>query len=171
MSIYKLTCAETGKNYYGSTGNDIKRRKGSGWYKCACKDFVNAKLEVLEYIEDKEERLKKENYYITNFDCVNIDRAIGLTQKEYNKLSYIKNGERQKEPNKEYRKKIVEEKKHYCSLCENAFQSPKKLTRHIEGYRHKLKQESFDKYGDSWKEHYLEDNKKKYNEKRKMKNK
>ena len=165
MSIYKLTCAETGKNYYGSTGNDIKRREGSGWYKCACKDFINPKLEVLEHIEDETERLHKENYYIENFDCININRAVGLTQQEYNKLEYIKNGEKKKEPNKEYRKKIVEEKKYYCSLCDIAFQSPKKLTRH-EGHRHKLKQESFNKYGDSWKEHYLNDNKKKYQEKR-----
>ena len=164
MSVYKLTCAETGKIYYGSTGNSISRRKCSGWNTCECKDFINPKLEVLEHIEDKEERLKREDYYILNFDCVNKVRAVGLSQKEYNKLEYIKNGEKKKEPNKEYRKKIIEEKRHYCSLCDIAFQAPKKLIRHQEGHRHKLKQQSFDKYGDSWKEHYHNDNKKRYNE-------
>lgn len=76
---------------------------------------------------------------------------------------------KKKEPNKEYRKKIIEEKRHYCSLCNIAFQAPKRLIRHQEGYRHKLKQQSFEKYGDSWKEHYHNDNKKRYNEIRKGK--
>ncbi len=171
MSVYKLTCAETGKIYYGSTGNDIKKRENKGWYKCSCKDFINPKLEVLEHVEDETERLIRENYYIENFDCVNVNRSVGLTQKEYAKLAYIKNGEKQKEPNKLYRKKVIEEKRNYCSLCDIAFYTPKKLKLHTEGYRHQLKQQSFNKYGDSWKEHYLNDNKKKYNEKRRVKNK
>tara|TARA_R110001592_G_C12736745_1_gene710458 strand:- start:45 stop:551 length:507 start_codon:yes stop_codon:yes gene_type:complete len=166
MSIYKLTCCKTGKTYYGSTGNDMDRRQQSGWYSCACKDFVNPTLEVLEHIEDEKERLKKENYYIENFECVNINRAVGLTDKEYNKLEYAKNGEANKEKNIKYRKKIIEEKRHYCSLCDIAFQSPKKLIRHEEGYRHKLKKESYDKYGENWKEFYLEDNKKRYEKNR-----
>ncbi len=165
MSVYKITC-ETGKIYYGSTSNTIKRRTEQGWYGCACKDFINPTIEELHIIEDKAERLLKEDYYINNFECVNFNRAIGLTQKEYNKLEYIKNGEKKKEVNKEYRKKIVEDKRYYCSLCDLSFQAPKKLIRHEEGYRHQLKKKSFDKYGENWKEHYLEDNKKRYEETR-----
>tara|TARA_R110001592_G_scaffold180365_1_gene422599 strand:+ start:88 stop:594 length:507 start_codon:yes stop_codon:yes gene_type:complete len=163
MSIYKLTCNKSGDVYYGSTGNSIARRKNQGWSSCACKNFVNPKMEVLEHIENKDERLIREDYYIQNFDCVNIIRAKGLTPREYSKLEYIKNGERKKETNIKYRKKIIEEKRNYCSLCDIAFQTPSKLQRHIDGYRHQLKQKSYDKYGDDWKQYYLQDNKDRYN--------
>ena len=50
MSVYKKTC-ETGKVYYGSTGNDISVRENKGHYHCSCRDFINPKMEVLEYIK------------------------------------------------------------------------------------------------------------------------
>ena len=153
MSVYKLTCAETGKIYYGSTGNNMKRRKGSGWTSCECKNFINPILEVLDNIENKEERLLKENDYIINNECVNKKRA--------GKQDKVKQ-------NKEIRIRIIEEKRFYCSLCNIAFQAPKKLVRHQEGFRHKLKQESYDKYGDDWKLNYLIDNKKRYNNNRRV---
>ena len=171
MSIYKLTCSETGNYYYGSTGNDIKVRKNKGWNSCACKNFINPTIEIMEYVKDKNERLKRENDYILNNECININRALGLTQEQYNKIHYQKNGEKNKEPNKEYRKKIVKEKKFHCELCDLSFQAPSKLIRHNEGFRHKLKQDSFNKYGDNWKEHYFIDNKKRYNKNRNIKNK
>lgn len=171
MSIYKLTCAETGKIYYGSTGNDIKKRENKGWYKCSCKDFINPKLEVLEHVEDETERLIRENYYIENFDCVNHNRSVGLTQKEYQKEYRIKNKEKRKEDNRLHRQKVIDEKRYYCSLCNVACITSKALTKHSEGYRHQLKQQSFNKYGDSWKEHYIIDNKKKYQATRKLLNK
>ena len=36
----------------------------------------------------------------------------------------------------------MREKKFYCELCDLCFQAPSKLTRHKEGYRHKLKYET-----------------------------
>ena len=165
MSVYKITC-ETGKVYYGSTGNTLKRRKEQGWYNCACKDFINPVVEELHSIEDKSKRLLKENYYIDNFKCVNINRAVGMTMKERNKFDYMLYGEDRKEANIAYRKMVVEEKRHYCSLCDFAYHTPLKLTRHKEGYRHQLKQKSYDKYGEDWKKYYLEDNKARYDLKR-----
>jgi len=48
MFIYKLTCSETNKVYYGATKNTPKYRKARGHYKCACKDFINPKIETIE---------------------------------------------------------------------------------------------------------------------------
>ena len=71
MSVYKKTC-ETGLVYYGSTKNELSVRENKGHYRCACKDFINPTMEVLEYIEDAELRYQRELYYIRNFPCVNI---------------------------------------------------------------------------------------------------
>jgi len=67
-------------------------------------------------------------------------------------------------------KKIVEEKRFYCNICNFAARSKGKLKRHQDGYRHQLKYQSFLKYGDDWKKYYLIDNKKRYNMNRKLKN-
>ena len=163
--VYKLTC-ETGKVYYGSTKHNIEYRKDKRWYKCACKDFINPKIEV---VEECENYLEREDYYINNYECINTNRAIGLTKEEYRKDNYEKNKERNNNYTINYRKKIVEEKKFYCELCDLCFQAPSKLTRHKEGKRHKLKYESYLKYGDNWKEHYLKDNSKRYAETKKNK--
>ena len=72
MSVYKKTC-ETGKVYFGSTGNDIQIREKKGHYNCSCKDFINPVMEVLEYIDDPKLRYERELYYINTFDCVNVD--------------------------------------------------------------------------------------------------
>ena len=155
MSVYKLTCSKTNKVYYGSTKNDIKFRRGKGHKKCACSDFITPKLELVEKVSDLNKLEERELYYIKNFDCVNVNG------KGNNKPSEetLKKRKQQKIIN---RKKVIEEKRHYCDLCKIAFQSNKKLIRHIEGYRHKLKNECFLKYGDTWKEHYLIDNQEKY---------
>ena len=163
MSVYKKTCGKTGRIYYGSTGNDIKIREEKGHYKCSCGDFVNAKMEVLEYIEDKQLRYERELYYIRNFECVNISGK--GRDPEYRE----KNKEKINESIHKNRKRIYEEKLHDCTLCDITFLSNQKLKRHIDGYRHKLKYQSFLKYGDDWREHYLDDNKKKYNETRRIK--
>ena len=161
MSVYKLTCAETGKVYFGSTGHDINHRRSKGWYHCTCKDFINPKMEVLEHIEDTTERLNKELEYIQNNDCVN-KSGKGLDKSPEAKA-------RKKEADTLYAKRIIEEKKFYCDLCQFAFPCLGKLNKHYNSYRHKLRLESFEKYGDKWKEHYLQDNKKRYNENRKKK--
>ena len=161
--VYKLTC-ETGNVYYGSTKHNIEYRKDKGWYHCACKDFINPKIEV---VEECENYLEREDYYINNYECINNNRAIGLTQKEYMK-EYVKNGKK-KVSDKKYQEKVYSEKKYYCELCDINCSSSYSKNKHNQGKRHKLKYESYLKYGDNWKEHYINDNRKRYAETKKNK--
>ena len=154
MPIYRLICSETGDIYYGATKHTIEHRRSKGHYHCSCKNFVNPKLELVEDC-DIDILYEREKYYIKNFPCVN------RYQKGYTPLTEEKK-EKRKQQSIECRKRIVEEKRHFCSLCDMAFQSPKKLVRHIEGYRHKLKNESYKKYGEDWKKYYLQDNQERY---------
>ena len=164
--VYKLTCGKTNKVYYGSTKNSLNHRASKGWYNCSCKDFINMKKEVIYFVENENELLEKENYYILNFHCVNKNDAIANIerQKERNR-----NNKHSKEVNKLWRKRVVEEERWKCNLCDLCFQSNKKLERHNNGVRHKLKNESFLKYGEDWKTYYYKDNKDRYNKNRRDK--
>ncbi len=159
MSVYKLTCSATNKIYYGSTKNSIETRRAKGHKYCSCGDFVTPKLELVEKVDDLSKLYERELYYIKNFECVNKNGKGGYfkTKEEIEETKKDR-----KEKQKQYNKKIKEEKRFYCKLCEFAFHSSKKLIRHEEGFRHKLKNESFLKYGETWKEHYLIDNKERY---------
>ena len=161
MSIYKLTCSESKRVYYGATKHSIEYRRSKGHYKCSCKDFINPKLELVEIVEDITKLYERETYYIQNFECINRNQK-GFKPNEDQLKKY-------KEKRIEYRKRIVEEKKYHCSLCNLSFQAPKKLTRHLEGYRHKLKNESFERHGENWMDCYKIDNQKRYKEKRERK--
>ena len=165
MSVYKLTC-ETGIVYYGSTKMTLKERKNKGWYKCACKDFINPVMELLEVVEDLSLLEMREDEYIVNNECINKQRAY-TTQQDKKKLDTIwrkKNRNKINLQSKNNRQSIINEKKHHCFICNISFQTEKKHTIHNEGYRHKLKHESYLKYGDEWKTYYLQDNKKRYKE-------
>lgn len=163
--IYKLTCSKTGKIYYGSTKNSLNYRASKGYHRCTCKDFVDYKKEVIEFVENIDNLLEREAYYIANYPCVNRTLPIYDHQR---RLEKDRNNVCKKLYDIRNRKKIVEEKRFYCSLCDLSFQAKSKLTRHNNGYRHKLKNECFIKYGNSWKEHYYEDNKKRYERDRKL---
>jgi len=165
MIVYKLTC-KTGKIYFGSTKNTLKHRASKGWRCCACKDFDIVKMEVVETVDKKEDLLIRENYYIVNFECVNKNDAIADKERQ---IQRNKNNTNTKEGNIKWRETVIKEERYKCELCDNCFQSKNKLKRHNEGFRHKLKEESFLKYGDDWKLHYLTDNKQRYNENRKKK--
>ena len=173
MSVYKLTCSETKQIYYGSTKMTLKKRKNKGWYKCSCKDFINPLMECIEVVDNLEELEMRENHYIMNNECVN--KQVAYLDETYKKIRDKKwrdmNIERIKEIQKLNHKKVMDEKRHECQLCNLCFGSHKKLERHKNGYRHKLKNESFIKYGEDWKKYYLEDNKKRYKEIRRAKNK
>ena len=160
MSIYKLTCSESGKVYYGSTKKSIEDRKSKGWYACSCKDFVNPTIECVEKVNDLScNNLRiREDDWIRNNECVNKNGAI-----------YKINRKLKAERNRRYFEKIIKEKKHHCKLCDLSFRSSGKLERHLNGYRCKLKQKSYEKYGDNWKDHYLSDNRKRYKETRRIK--
>ena len=73
--IYKMTCSESNKVYYGSTTQPIcERRVSHNFHKnCACKDFINPIIEIVEKVkcETKEELFWRERYYMENNECVN----------------------------------------------------------------------------------------------------
>lgn len=173
MSVYKLTCSETKQIYYGSTKMTLKERKNKGWYKCSCKDFINPLMECIEVVDNLEELEMRENHYIMNNECVN--KQVAFLNEKYKKIRDKKwrdmNRDHIKETLELNRKKIINEKRFECQLCNLCFQAPGKLERHKNGYRHKLKNESFIKYGEEWEKYYLEDNKKRYNANRRAKNK
>ena len=96
INIYKITC-ETGKTYYGSTKQTLKKRLSGHKCKnnyCSSKDFINPKMELLETCE-KEQQKQRESYYIRNFECVN-KKIDDRKRKEW----YEKNKEKEKERNK-----------------------------------------------------------------------
>jgi len=169
MSVYKLTCSETGKVYFGSTKGTIEARKNKGWYKCSCKDFIDSKLEIVEANIDYDILLERERYYIEQFECVN-KNIPGKSIVESNADYYCKNKEKHLVQTKLHRVKVREEKRFYCSLCDLCFDTPKKLQRHIDGYRHTLKNECFKIYGEDWKKNYKKFRESRYNKTRREKN-
>ena len=158
MSIYKLICSESKNVYYGATKHSMEYRRSKGHYRCSCKDFVNPTLELVEIVQDITKLYEREKYYIKNFECINIDGKGNKPNEEQLK--------KRKEKQKLYNAKIKEEQKYHCSLCNLSFHSPKKLSRHNEGYRHKLKNESFEKHGENWMDYYKIDNQNRYKKKR-----
>ena len=124
--VYKLT---DGNNlvYYGSCENVDKR---FSQHKCPNKgdrtsskvlDINTLKMEVLEQYEDDEITndglLWRERHYFDEYDCININRPISSPEEKNQpftktqKERYIKNKERSRKYNREYRLKISIEKK------------------------------------------------------------
>jgi hypothetical protein len=155
--IYKLTCQLTKRVYFGSTKNSLNHRSTKGWYKCSCKDFINMKKEVIYFVENENQLLEKENYYIINFDCVNKCDAILTKERQREKN---KNNQHSKEVAKKWLQMIIKEERWKCNLCNICFYSKKKLKRHTDGVRHKSKNESFLKYGEDWKSYYYKNKRK-----------
>tara|TARA_Y100001972_G_C7644865_1_gene324031 strand:- start:1015 stop:1476 length:462 start_codon:yes stop_codon:yes gene_type:complete len=122
--IYKITCNITNETYYGSTTQLLDKRK----YRHTCKnnsysskqiidrgDWNMIEVEKIEF-NDKKELLFREQYYIDNFDCINIKNAI-LTEeqkKEYNIRTT-------NEWNKNNRDRMLNNKKEYYIKNKNYF--------------------------------------------------
>lgn len=131
--IYKIS--GYGLNYYGSTTESIKRRLAR--HKANYKDFLDGKrtdnitvykifekgddynIELIEHFicPDKKTLLDKENYYITNNECVNLcvpnrtPEQIKERQKKYNEKNKDKIRETAKKwAEKNRRKKGIKEK-------------------------------------------------------------
>ena len=128
--IYKIVCNKTGKTYYGSTTESIKRRLAR--HKSHYKDYKDGKrtdrisvfqifekgddydIELVEHFicPDKKTLLDKENYYISINECVNLhlpnrtEEQIKERQKKYNE----KNKERIKETARKWAEKKRREK-------------------------------------------------------------
>jgi len=150
MFIYKLTCSETNKVYYGATKNTPKYRKARGHYKCACKDFINPKIETIEKCNSIEEMYKREKYYIQNNECVNVKCKI-IDHKEYNRLRTeqyrLKYPERVKEQRQKQNKPIK------CDIC-GKLTSKTHIARHKQTiYCQKIKKENENKILNNSNEH------------------
>jgi len=118
---------------------------------------------VIDHIDRNKLNNKVENLrYITHVENVRNCAKYREDIKE-------KGEERHKIITKLNRLKIIEEEKFKCELCNICCQAPSKLKRHENGYRHKLKYESFLKHGENWRDYYLLDNIKRYNENRRKK--
>ena len=157
MSIYKLVCSATNNIYYGKTKNSIETRLSKGHYNCTSSDFVNPTIHLVEKCEIKN-MADRELYYINNFPCVNIS---GKGNETPDRTKYIK----KKLIQQKWLIKIRESKKWHCSLCNVSFPTKLRQTVHENGYRHKLKNECYKKYGENWINHYKKDNQQKYNDK------
>tara|TARA_R110000787_G_scaffold91871_1_gene193516 strand:+ start:341 stop:832 length:492 start_codon:yes stop_codon:yes gene_type:complete len=159
MSIYKLICSDTNKIYYGQTKNTLDHRLSKGHYNCACQDFVNPTIHLVENCEEKD-LLDRELYYINHFECINIS---GKGNEKPNRERYKKKKAKQML----WLKKVKQEQKFHCSLCNVSFPTEKRLNTHKSGFRHTLKEKCFDKYGENWERYYLKDNRQRYNNNRK----
>ena len=97
--VYRLTCSETGRIYYGSTTKTMEKRKWNGWTSCSSKDFINPIIEVIEDDVADDILLDREYWYIQNNECVNLLGKYRHLSKEeykkaYNKQYRIDNKER-----------------------------------------------------------------------------
>ena len=89
--IYRIVCEETGRQYIGSTCSTlVKRLSNHKRSNCACKDFINPKIFLIEDYpcDRKEQLLMRERHWMENTDCVNIRRSI-ISREE--KMVYDKN--------------------------------------------------------------------------------
>lgn len=140
--IYKLVCKKTGLCYYGST-LDIDNRQSKGWYRTSCEDFINPTLYLMETLEidDLKELKLKENDYILNNNCVNVNLAIKTEEQTKNNLEIWKNNNRDSinGHKKKYINKVIDTKKFYCDRCDYIFTSNYKLNRHYNTKKHLTK--------------------------------
>ena len=102
-TIYKLTCDDPELIYYGSTTQTLTYRLYGhkyDWSKrygkcssCILFDMGNVEIHEIEKVETKEKLLEREDYYISNFPCVNKNRTFHNSEK-YKKEYYKKNYEK-----------------------------------------------------------------------------
>lgn len=117
MSIYKLVCGATNRIYYGQTKNTLEHRLSKGHYNCVSKDFVNPTIHLVETCEEKD-LLDRELYYINHFECINVS---GKGYETPDRARYRK----KKSGQMRWLKRIRDERKFYCSLCNVAFPTQK----------------------------------------------
>ncbi len=110
--IYKLTCKNTLKTYYGSTTGDIANRLTEHIHKykrgvkhssadiIAGGDYCIEELELIDF-EDKNELRERERFYIMNDkNCINknipnrTSKDWHLANPNYNKTYYVNNKEK-----------------------------------------------------------------------------
>jgi len=139
FNIYGILCKTTWKIYYGSTKDTVEQRLKkheidykaylNGYYKYVSSYEVlknnNYEIRLLEECDDDKFHMReRENFYIDNFPCVNIQRAgvPGREHNDYKKEWYKNNKEKILEERKEYyeanKEKISEKSKEkYTCAC------------------------------------------------------
>ena len=130
--IYKIKCLETNECYYGSTTNFIKRKSAHINYKnydnrdCISSKIIdrnNYTIDIIEEIDidNKEELLNREQYYIDNFDNINIRKSIRTIDdiRQQNRNNYYRYREEYCKKVNEYRRnnKDFVDRKVCCILC------------------------------------------------------
>ena len=90
--VYKKICSETGLIYYGKFEGTWDERFRSGWSGCSCEYFVNPTVVFIEIDIPNDKLKEREDYYIQNFECVNLQGKYShLTNAEYAKQYRIDN--------------------------------------------------------------------------------
>ena len=148
--VYKLT--GYGLTYYGSTNSTLSTRKSH--HKNCYKRFLDGKdrrntaldiiekgnnwiIELVEEVEDSEQLLKREGFYIKNNNCVN-KRIAGRTKKEY----YEDNEEKMKVYKSQWAKDNRESIKTKYHENKNAINEKRRV--HMSGDGAKLKKKQQD---------------------------
>ena len=122
--IYRIICVDTNKQYIGSTFRNLEERlqkhkkdkkqyiDGKSYaHNCASYQLLdNCYIELIEQYkcETGQELKTREQYYIESNECVNIQRAKGIGNQEYQKEYQLKNKEKIKARKKEYNEKNKE---------------------------------------------------------------
>jgi len=106
--IYKIIDNTNGNIYIGSTTNKLKYRLNNHikYNECISKEIIKNNDYKIELIENypcnnNNELRKREQYYIDNLKCININNSY-LDHKEYIKNWIIKNENNFKNKKKEY---------------------------------------------------------------------
>ena len=112
MSVYKITDGEL--VYYGSTSQDIRRRLTTHkcpTNRCETRHFNkdNITIELVEEVEDAEQLLWRERYYVENNECVNKNLPI-LTNEEKENYYYLKHKEAKKAYQTKNKEKIKQQR-------------------------------------------------------------
>jgi hypothetical protein len=126
--IYRLTCNITGKDYYGSTIQNLSNRRAK--HTCQYKRWMEGKsnyttsFEIIRngnyniiWVEDypcqnKEQLEARERYYIENNECVN--KVIpNRSRKEYREINKDKINEKKKVFREKNKDKILSKNKEY----------------------------------------------------------
>jgi len=161
--IYRLVCSETLNIYYGSTIQKLNIRLYK--HRCKCNNcesrfFVNPIIELVEDYpcNNSRELEKREQYFIDNYECVNINKSYISEEdrKEYIKKFSKKYHQDNKEKINEYSRKYYKENK------KEMLESMKKYSKKYYNDNKEIINEKQKKYKLDNKEKISENNKKYY---------
>ena len=124
--IYCIECNITGEKYIGSTiqkyiSGRMRKHKTDN---CSCKKIIergNYKYYVIEEVDESQRYIREQYWMDTTDNCINKQRALGYTNKEYQTMYRQLNKDTKKEYDKQHYQLNKDRKKEY----------------HIERYKYK----------------------------------